>query len=351
MKKTRWFLTFLKNVDFSTTKEIPKIFPQAKFVVISQEDLGNFILRKIAFVIGPYLLCKATNKTKKNELINQWTKENPEIPFGKILQQCSDIKKILVSKTSNSRKYKIIGSIESEIEEEFFEFKNMNIAVFCGQVHSLEIDLLKSQEFIKKNINSDIYLFPETFPYSRNFIGDLVFPNGTIFGRYSNVGPETFFVSKKIINLKKNTLFANEKTALKRGKKPSIIYYKGLKIAVIICYDLLNPKISYLLSKENVDLILVPSMIPKEDIIKWKNFMYTRGEENECPIILTSNEDKRKLCSSIILIFDPIKEKVLKYNSSKRLIISFGEKILESPKVHWSWLLKNRIFGPFIKDF
>ena len=68
MKKTRWFLTFLKNVDFSTTKEIPKIFPQAKFVVISQEDLGNFILRKIAFVIGPYLLCKATNKTKKIEL-------------------------------------------------------------------------------------------------------------------------------------------------------------------------------------------------------------------------------------------------------------------------------------------
>jgi predicted amidohydrolase len=348
--KKKWFYNFLKNVYFSTTNELNKMFKGTRFVVISQKDKGNFILRKIAFIYGPYILCLATNKIKKNEIVNKWTKINPEIPFGKILSKCKYYKRLLISKTSISRKYKIIGDVESEIEEIFFDFKEIKVAAFCGEVTNPEKDIIKAKKFVNKQ-KADIFLFPETFPYSRSDIKKNIFPRGTIFGKYSNSGPETFFVGKDVLEVKKSTLFANEKLKQKKDIRPFIYNYNGIKIAVLICYDLLNPGLSYALSKKEIDLILVPSMIPKKDVKRWENFIYSRGQENECPIILVSNEDKRRICSNKILFFDPIEEKVNKYSSPQKFSLKIGKRILESPKVNWNWLLKNKVYGPFSKDF
>jgi hypothetical protein len=93
-------------------------------------------------------------------------------------------------------------------------------------------------------------------------------------------------------------------------------------------------------------------MIPKKDIPKWKKFLYVRGQEIQTPIILTSNEDRRKICSCLTLSYEATEEIVLESKKPSVIKLKIGkEKLRKSPKVHWSWLLRNSVFGPFADDF
>ena len=346
----KWYSKFLKDVYLSATYEIFNNFKNSKFVVLKQEDHKDFIYREIAFILGPYILCVAKNKTMKNDLVEEWVVKNPHIPFGKIFKNRS-MKRKLLEKTKNSRKYAVTGEINALIEEDFQELKSCTVSAFCGDAFNSKRDIEVATAFTSNN-SSDIYLFPESYPFSRTNMSTQNFPEGTIFGKYGDNGPETFFVEKKITRITKSTAFANEKDIMKKSRHPKIINYNGLKIAIIICYDLLNPRISHYLSKKDVDMVFIPSMIPQSDVKKWKKFLYVRGQEIQCPLILASNKDKRGICASKVLHYDPIKEEVLEYSKPKSFDIPLGGlKIRESPKVHWSWLLKNEVFGPFSRDF
>ncbi len=350
MKNKKWYSRLLKRVRLSTTYEIFKLFKSSKFVVLKQEEYKNHFYREIAFILGPYILCFAKNKTMKNELVMDWTSKNPHIPFGKIFKNRKTNRKLL-QKTNESRKYVVSGEINAIIEEKFRELDILKVSVFCGKVLNSEKDINKAKGFIFKN-KSDLYLFPESYPFSRMKFNSKGFPEGTIFGKYGNKGPETFFMKKKPLQISKSTAFADEKKIMKKGRFPRIIDHKGIKIAVIICYDLLNPRISHFLANKDIDIVFIPSMIPHNDVEKWKKFLYVRGQEIQCPLILASNEDKRNICIPKILYYNPIEEKVMEFNQPKSFKIPFGKlKIKESPRVHWSWLLKNKVFGPFSKDF
>jgi len=350
MINKKWFSRFLKNVDLSTTKEITRLFPNSKFVVLKQEDREYFVYREIAFIYGSYILCSASNKIKKNNLVDLWTKKYPYLPFGRIFLN-RKLKRNLIFQDNHSRKYNTIGEVEAQIHETFFDLDEIDVSVFCGKVFNSPKDLEIAKRFINER-KSDLYIFPESYPFSRMNVVESIFPNGAVYGKYGLNGPETFFVNKNHIKIRKSTAFANEKLIMKKSQFPKIVNYNGIKIAFLICYDLLNPRISYYLTKKNIDLLVIPSMIPKKDVDKWKKFLYVRGQELQCPIVLTSNEDKRKICIPKILFYDNLAEKVFEYGESKNLKLIIGKnKLIESPKVHWSWLLKNNVFGPFIGDF
>ncbi len=350
MKNKKWYSRLLKRVNLSTTYEIFNLFKTSKFVVLKQEEFKNHFYREIAFILGPYVLCFAKNKTMKNELVLNWTSKNPQIPFGKIFKNKNTERK-LIEKTINSRKYIVSGEINATIEEKFRGLEILKVSAFCGNVMNSKEDINISKKFISKN-KSDLYLFPESYPFSRIVFNSKGFPEGTIFGRYGNHGPETYFMKKNPVQISKSTAFADEKKIMKKGRFPKIIDHKGIKVAVIICYDLLNPRISHYLANKDIDIVFIPSMIPSNDVEKWKKFLYVRGQEIQCPLILASNKDKRNICIPKILYYDPIEEKVNEYNKPQVFEIPFGKlKIKESPRVHWSWLLKNKVFGPFSKDF
>lgn len=350
-KNKQWFSKFLKNVNLFTSDVIFKQFPNSKFVVLKQKEFDNHIYCEMIYILGPYILCRVKNRIKKNSVIKKWIKDNPNTPLGKNFLN-KNLHRKLIYQTSNSRRYKIIGYIDADIKEEFYNLDVFYVSVFCGKVFNSKKDLEISKEFISKR-KFDMCLFPESYPFSRMKIKKNIFSKGTIYGRYSENGPETYFVKDHShIKIKKSTLFADEKKTMKKNKLPKIIFFKGLNIVILVCYDLLNPRISYYLSKNKIDLVLVPAMTPKNDVRKWKNFLYVRGQEIQTPIILCSNQDKRKICSSKILYYDIIQEKVLESNNPQFLELKIGKnKLIESPKVHWSWLLKNKIFGPFTKDF
>jgi hypothetical protein len=350
MKNKKWYSKLLKRVNLSTTYEIFNLFKSSKFVVLKQEEYKNHLYREIAFILGPYILCFAKNKTMKNDLVLDWANRNPHIPFGKIFKNRKTKRKI-IKKTPHSRKYIVSGEINATIEEKFQGLGVLKVSAFCGKVINSRKDIDISKTFISKS-NSDFYLFPESYPFSRMDFSPNEFPEGTIFGKYGRQGPETYFMKKTPIQINKSTAFANEKKIMKKGIFPKIINHKGIKVAVIICYDLLNPRISYYLANQDIDIVFIPAMIPFNDVNKWKKFLYVRGQEIQCPLILASNKDKRNICIPKILYYDPIEEKVNEYNKPQIFEIPFGKlKIKESPKVHWSWLLKNKVFGPFSKDF
>lgn len=347
--KQTWFSELLDNVNIQTTSHIKKFFSNNKFVVLSQDEKDGYINREIMFITGPYSICRAKNKLKINDKVRDWTKNKPYIPFGKFFEN-NNLTRTLISKKENFRKYKVSGEIEAVIEETFYSMTEVNVSAFCGIVQADDKDISTAKEFQKQN-QSDFCLFAESYPFSRSKIQKNILKEGAIYGGYGKNGPETFFSQgKKSVEINKSTLFANESMA--ENYVPKIIKHKGLNIVVLICYDLLNPRLSYFLSKQNIDLIFIPAMIPKKDIPKWKKFLYVRGQEIQTPIILTSNEDRRKICSCLTLFYEATEEIILESKKPSVIKLKIGnEKLRKSPKVHWSWLLRNNVFGPFADDF
>ncbi len=76
-----------------------------------------------------------------------------------------------------------------------------------------------------------------------------------------------FLPDGKMIAQDKLSLTPGEQEAdnwnLTPGKKLSIIEWRGLRIAVLICLDIEMPALSCLLARQNLDLVLVPSMTAK----------------------------------------------------------------------------------------
>lgn len=349
--KKNWFEKLLNNAEIPTTTFIRDNFKDSRFVVLKQESKEGFIYREIEFILGPYIICSASNKIKENDVAKEWAKKSAHIPFGEFFNQ-KKLKRELIEPGDNFRKYKASGEIESEITETFYPLKNISISVFCGKVKNNERDIQIAKSFLNKH-QSDFYMFPETYPYSRMEIKHEDMVNNTLYGGYQDHKPLTFIkFNNEFKVITKKTAFADEKLIEKQDQNLDIHSIDDKKISTLVCYDLLNPKISYELSKREFDFILVPAMIPKKDVEKWEKFIYTRGQELEAPIVLASNEDKRKICESIVIYYDPIKESVI--TSKKPIKLTFNttnKKMIESPVVHWSWLLKNKVYGPFKKDF
>ena len=119
IRNEAWFADLLYDVSLPTTQFIEKKFPGIKFVLLEQKISNSHVLRTIGFFVGDHLICKATNRAEKNEVANKWIKENPDEPFGKVFQS-NKLDRVLISKTSNSRKYRVTGDIHAVIEEKFY---------------------------------------------------------------------------------------------------------------------------------------------------------------------------------------------------------------------------------------
>ena len=114
-----WFLDLLNNISISTTKYIIDNVPNVKFSLIKQDVLDSCVLRKIGFFVGDQMICQATNRVERNDFVNKWIEENPNEPFGTVFLG-RKLDRILVSKTKDSRKYRVKGDINAEIEEKFY---------------------------------------------------------------------------------------------------------------------------------------------------------------------------------------------------------------------------------------
>lgn len=356
MVRREWYKTLIKEPNISLFDILSNKFSNIKSMPIKQEIKDKKVSREELFMSGLYKLCKVRLKLSKNEIIEKWLKEESEFVWGKkIHKKGLEIKKRLISSGNSSRSFRIKGEVVGTIKEIFYPLTSLRIGVYCGEVYypNSEKDVENTVDFIKKNRDCDLFLFPEAYPFSRLEIQKELFPEGTIFGRYSDSGPKTFFKSNSLIEVNKNTQLGHEKKLSDRDFSPTVIKYKGLKIGVPICYDMMNPKVSSYFTDKDLDLILSPIMGTLGNLKAWKRYVYIRGKENQCPVVVCSGRDqKREINEKFILYYNPMTDGVETYFFPTVFQVTIGtEKLSESPSVHWSWFLRNRVYGPYKDDF
>ncbi|MBB5253868.1 carbon-nitrogen hydrolase family protein [Sulfurisphaera ohwakuensis] len=112
------------------------------------------------------------------------------------------------------------------------------------------------------------YIIPGAVEDGVSIISPLIDPNGEIKA-----------IAKKI------HLFGDEKNRLLSGSSAIIFKYRGIKIGIAICYDVDFPEIIREMFLKGVEILLVPSKIPKDGIDLWREYLKVRVLENRIALV------------------------------------------------------------------
>ena len=111
----------------------------------------------------------------------------------------------------------------------------------------------------------------------------IIGPKGEIIGKQEKIHP-----------------FDYEKNLILPGKEAKI-FSTSCKFGVIICYDMVFPKVANTLVKKGAQLLISPSRIIKRGINPWKMYTQVRSLENRVPI-LAANVNNRKFGGNSLII-------------------------------------------------
>ena len=175
----------------------------------------------------------------------------------------------------------------------------------------IENNITKIKNFIK-NSEGELLVFPELaltsykadlFQFSQNFIQDFINKAlseiqkeiqegqwvllGAPFYKKDKIYNAIYLLSSQDIEVvaEKMLLFPGLDDIFTPGSKRKILEVKGIKLGIIICFELRSPEIARELIKEGVDLLIVPAQWPVSRIEHWKNLLKTRAIENKCYVI------------------------------------------------------------------
>ena len=111
----------------------------------------------------------------------------------------------------------------------------------------------------------------------------VISPEGEIIGRQEKIHP-----------------FDYEKNLVKPGKEAKI-FNTSCKFGVIICYDMVFPKVANTLVKKGAEVLISPSRIVKRGINPWLMYVQVRSLENRVPILAANVMSHRFGGNSIIV--------------------------------------------------
>jgi len=151
-------------------------------------------------------------------------------------------------------------------------------------------------EFAKIAKNYSMTIIPGAFYERRKhrfaITSPVIGPKGEIIGRQDKIHP--FDYERNLVNPGKG--FKIFKTACKFG--------------IIICYDMVFPKVANSFVKKGAEVLLSPSRIVKRGIIPWHLYLQTRALENRIPILAANVLNHRFGGNSVIVdLFE--KDKVM----------------------------------------
>ena len=108
-------------------------------------------------------------------------------------------------------------------------------------------------------------------------------PDGDIIGRQEKIHPYDY-----------------EKNTVTPGKKAKI-FNTSCRFGVIICYDMVFPRVSETLVKKGAQILFSPSRIVRRGINPWETYVRARSLENRVPI-LAANVKNRKYGGNSMII-------------------------------------------------
>ena len=94
--------------------------------------------------------------------------------------------------------------------------------------------------------------------------------------------------------------FDYEKNTVSPGKEAKI-FNTACKFGIVICYDMVFPKVSETFVKKGAQILLSPSRIVKRGINPWATYVQARSLENRVPI-LAANVTNRKYGGNSMIV-------------------------------------------------
>ena len=104
--------------------------------------------------------------------------------------------------------------------------------------------------------------------------------------------------------------FDYERDIIEPGKEAKI-FDTGCKFGVIICYDMVFPKVANTLVRKGAKILFSPSRIVRRGIEPWHMYVQVRALENRIPI-LAANVENRKFGGNSIIVDLAENNKVMK---------------------------------------
>lgn len=142
-------------------------------------------------------------------------------------------------------------------------------------------------EFIRIAKEYSMTIIPGAFYSTKGkhstIVAPVIGPKGEIIGLQEKIHP-----------------FDYEQKKVKAGIEAKI-FETGCKFGIIVCYDMVFPKVANVLAKKGAQILVSPSRIVKRGINPWHMYVQVRALENRIPILAANVENDRFGGNSIIV--------------------------------------------------
>jgi len=189
--------------------------------------------------------------------------------------------------------------------------------------HLDDVPLVDFQRLAKKYTS---YVIPGAVEDGVSIISPVIDPNGEVKG-----------IAKKI------HLYEEEKNRLFPGSSTIIFTYRGVKIGIVICYDVDFPEVIRQMFVKGVEVVLVPSKIPQDGLELWRDYLRVRVLENRLAIV-NANALQLPEYPGKSVVYVPVKrgkyvyaEKVAEMESSENFLL------VDINPLHYMDLRVNRL--------
>jgi omega-amidase len=156
-----------------------------------------------------------------------------------------------------------------------------------------------------------------------SIVSPIIGPKGEFIGRQEKIHP-----------------FDYERDNVKPGNEAKI-FNTACKFGVIICYDMVFPKVANTLVKKGAQVLFSPSRIVRRGMEPWQMYVQVRALENRIPILAANVENRRFGGNSLIIDLNEnnkvVTTKVMKLNGECGISKEFDlNKYENSRKIRFS---------------
>ena len=145
-----------------------------------------------------------------------------------------------------------------------------------NQINDFDFEFQEFKEVAKKH---QMTIIPGAFYHQikQNTVicSPIIGPEGEIIGQQNKIHPYDY-----------------EKNIVTQGKEAKI-FNTSCKFGVVICYDMVFPRVVETLVKKGADVIFSPSRIVRRGINPWSTYVQARSLENRVPILAANMISKR----------------------------------------------------------
>lgn len=119
---------------------------------------------------------------------------------------------------------------------------------------------------------------------SHGYICAPVIDSGSIIGMQEKIHP-----------------FDYERRKIRPGTKARVFKTQKARIGIIICYDMVFPKVAEIMAKKGAEVLFSPSRIVRRGIGPWHTYVHARSLENRIPVLAANMHNAKFGGKSIIV--------------------------------------------------